>query len=211
MTLRKFLRFFKHFPRYMAYDVKWLVKKISGKGKKTDNQTVPKKFVKVLNKIKKKTGTDHAIKYTTSYYIAFKNKPYSFYSITRNGNTVTVTLNGKVQKQMKFSSLVDGTIGSWIETVFKIWNHTDCAFDAELFAIRLMTPQHSILDKDDDGTYKVYVKQGNQPLRLRYRISYKYPPEIGEYIVYARDSNKGKELTFHVPYDPMLVLNQIPH
>ena len=56
MTLRKFLRFFKHFPRYMAKDFRWLKNKLFGKKEK--KTAVIEKEEKVENPITQPTAPE---------------------------------------------------------------------------------------------------------------------------------------------------------
>ena len=207
MTLRKFLRFFKHFGYYMRKDFRWLKCKLSGK--KVSNSNIngaPKAFIKILNKIKKTTKTDYFIRYGNKYYIPYAKEPWNFYEIYKTEDTVHIT---EVTTFTDSRLYEDGLLAEWISEVF-IRRSEEC--NDELFAIKIKSLGNAFMvkeTKDNVSLYKIYVKYGSQRPRLIYTINY-IDNENGTYKTCVHSSKGGVDTEYELTYFPMQVLKSIP-
>lgn len=211
MTLRKFLRFFKHFGYYMKKDFRWLKNKLT-KNREASNPVVDKglkKFIKELKSIKQSTGSDHVVHRGNYYYICDKNKPYEFYKIWREGNVMHV-LKKKNEKQFTVNPGSDkkhnGQIA--IETVFNMSNEIEIT-DDEWFVIELGSKSNlSVVESETDGTktYKIYQKCGVQRPRLEYTISWTSDHGIYFTTVAISRGNMKRALSLH--YYPLQTIMQ---
>ena len=210
MTVRKFLRFFKHFPYYMKKDLRWLKKRLSRKSRTEECANgAPKLLMKALKKVKSETGSAYAIRYGSKYYVPFKNAPWDFCEVWRECDTVMVKIRGKGYATVICSNVdEDGVLGQWISELFTISDGSP----AEMFAIRVKGLSNtSIVEEKRDGRsfYKLYVTSGSQRPRLTYTIDY-IDKENGVYETHMRSSKGGVEITYGLPYFPMQVLKSIP-
>lgn len=217
MTLRKFLRFFKHFGYYMRKDFRWLKQKLSKKEtsalnksrktKSSDENAMPKSLAKVLYKIKKDTNSDCFIKYGNKYYVPYANEPWNFYEIWRADDTIHITGVTTISDSRVCE---DGMLSKWLSEVFVSYFDRSC--DNEIFAIKIKSLNNAFMikeTKDDTSFYKIYVTYGSQRPRLVYTINY-IDKENGTYETHIHSSKKGVDSDYLLSYFPMQVLKSIP-
>jgi len=204
MTLRKFLRFFKHFPRYMRYDIMWLKNKVFKKKTRKDDD-MPEEITKAFKKIKRKTNADHFICIGNKYYVPYKKKPWDFYEITYENNHVHIS-NGVEEKLIELPPFAykSGIVYTWLSKFFDSYGYDFKSFDDEMFAIRIKRLKNTSVVESGD-LHKVYVKHGAQPPRLRYTIYY-LNRDNGKYDVRMHDSRNNSDMVYHLSYDPLMIL-----
>lgn len=205
MTLRKFLRFFKHFGYYMRKDFMWLKNKLKA-NKKTETEKALAKFTKELESIKKITGSTKAIVRGNVYHVCFKNAPYKLYKIWREGDVMHVLRNNKEKLftldpgyEHKHAGLIA------IEKAFSVVNAPNN--DDEWFAIELESKSNlSIVETEIDGvkTYKIYQKCGVQRPRLEYVLD--WTSEKGVYDTHLTVSRGKLNYILKLHYYPMQAL-----
>lgn len=210
MTLRKFLRFFKHFPRYMKKDFMWLINRFrktkDTATKENKRNTVTKenkgiaKFSNKLKQIMKDCSNEYAIRYGNFYYVCFKNSPYEFYKIWKNTNMVYVTLNNK-----KWTFDIGHDQNTLSEILIKSGMIIDtCGTHDQDFAI-LLKSKSKLSAVKVDNVYKVYQTCGTQKPRLIYKIDW----VCSDNFYYTNVVESGHTYKFNLTYDPIKILNTI--
>ena len=205
MTLRKFLRFFKHFGYYMRKDFMWLKNKFKA-NKKTETEKALARFTKELESIKKTTGSTKAIMRGNVYHVCFNNAPYKLCKIWREGDVMHVLRNNKEKLftldpgyEHKHTGLIA------IEKAFSVVNTP--SNDDEWFAIELESKNNlSIVETEIDGvkTYKIYQKCGVQRPRLEYVLD--WTSEKGVYDTHLTVSRGKLNYILKLHYYPMQAL-----
>ena len=208
MTVRKFLRFFKHFPYYMKKDFRWLMNKLKGNKKPVvkENKNMTK-FCKQLKKIMNDCQNTQVIKYGNFYYACFKNKFGKFYKIWKNNEKFYINLDNKTTS---FVINTDKTLSDiFIENGITV---SYSGTDDENFTILLKSKSNLSATKENN-VYKVYQTCGSQKPRLLYRITVVGVANTDTYTSWYEAnmimSKEKTEQTFKMEHDPVELLNTI--
>lgn len=222
MTVRKFLRFFKHFGYYMRKDFRWLKWKLrerkNNKLSRKAHRAFEKKtkitierFNKLLNNMYSKAitinGSDKKFKVDigNNVYIPFKDKKKYCKFFVENGNIVVVMPN----KTEKFECEHFGDL-TWKDLVskkFECSNLDSEKFDgkAYYFMIKFKELSNKTIVRDsnfeDSSCIKIYQTYGKQPKRLTYTINWNVNEE-GMYCVTIKKSRDSEVWSFYTKTNP---------
>ena len=215
MTLRKFLRFFKHFPYYMKKDFNWLKRKINVKksirhAKKIEavNKKNSEKFVSVVKTLvsKLRDGNTKVFYFAKGKYLFLLSSvhKYDYVKMWKNEDTLYIQdVNKKVKKyaipaNIEWTHLVKEEADIGLPE-----NKDDKLIELMMLVTTIRDMNCTSVEKENDNTYHIYRKYGKQPARREYTIKFTGPNDLNEYEITVKTSRGGIVNTYFSNENPV--------